>query len=309
MARRRNRSLRALFVTQPLHYLDTVDEKRHRYSAHRRPAVLDPEAVPACLQTLDDVLGLPPEDRVTMSGIFRELSGIAGELIGVVPGTQWAVRHGLLGRPHRSQAGEPAAATLVLAAFPASYADGLTWRTFVKLGERVADAPLLSPERLIDPAVRSLSSLLTEANRSAPAEVSLAGLRADGAFTLPCVAEHFAALVGERDHPEDTYLTVPAFEDWTLGVRAHVVPADAAAGCLAFYLYLRRRETELRADFDATCAVTSEMLTSYWGEAHDLPTTDEVVRELWNSRELRAALCQRRLHADLVAPYVLGELA
>lgn len=298
--RLRSRPARASFITRPLHFLRLLDEKDRRYSEHRRARVLDPEDVPQELQSLDESLGLPSDERAMTSGIGGELPGIAGQFVGVEPGSQWEVR------PRRSRKREgngdsQVMATLVLAGFRDG--EGMSWRSFVKDGERFDEARLLEPSRLLDPALCSTPVLLFEANRDASTPISEDALQSDGAFVVACTAAQLESLVGDGDRPEDCYLISPAFEDWSLGVRARMVPIDRCEERRFFYLYLRRREPDLRRDFDATCTELIQILADYWGESSGLPTSAEAVQEAWAVRELRAALCRRRLDADLIEPY------
>lgn len=298
VARRRVRPARLLFLAEPLLFLGVMDEKRQRYTQHRRAVPLEPEDVPEALRVLDATFALTPAERLAACGIEKGIRGFSGQLVGIVPGAQWEVRHlerrGNKGREHQM-------GVLVLAAFPSSDADGLTWRAYLRQQDQTLDCPHVDTARLLRTELRSVRSLLTtiEADVTLPAPDAL---RTDGAFELRCDSEALLGLLGESDRPDDTF--VPAStEGWWVGLRAHARPLDIEAGRAAFYEFLLRREAALRRDFDGTCADVATSLSSYWGESHGLASADEAATHLWARAELRAALCMRRRHRDLVAPY------
>jgi hypothetical protein len=304
VTQRRVRAARLLFLAEPLLYLGVVDEKRHRHTQHRRPIPLEPERVPEPLRVLDATLGLPPNERVGACGIEGSIRGFSGQFVGVVPGAQWEVRR-LERRAGKGR--EQQMALLVVAAFPSSDEGGVRWRAYLRQQEQTQDCPHLDAARLLDPDLRSLPRLLSaiKADSSPPMPESL---RVDGAFELRCDAGHLPGLLGEADQPEDTYLPALAI-NWWVGLRAHAMPSNIDAGRAAFYEFLRRRDSDLRRNFDATCGDVAASLTAYWGENPGLPSADDAANNLWARAELRAALCMRRRHADLVAPYERTEAA
>lgn len=288
IVRRRRRSVRTVFCADPLHCLSTIDEKRQRHSQHRRAKPLDVEAVPPPLQILDEVLALDPELRAVECGVERSLHGIRGELVGVVPGEQWEVRRA---------GSRDTTALLVIAAFPSTKPAALEMRAYTQLHDDLVERPHLQPVRVL--GVRTRSDLVA-ASRLA---IDEADLREDGAFRVECGVEELATLAGEGDRAGDVYASSPSISGWTLGTRAHVVPADADAARTIFFEYLRRHDSELRRDFERTCASVATMLAMYWERDYALPTPDEAARALWARADLRAALCARRLESDLITPY------
>lgn len=311
VARRRSRSARLLFVAEPLLYLEMIDEKRHRYSQHRRPRPLGPEEVPVPLRTLDVSLGLAPDDRLAACGIGSTLQGFHGQLVGITPGTQWEVRRhvsGQRGRRGDQRGADTRTALLILAGFPSSDVDGLGWRVFLRVQDRVQDCPHLVAMSLLDASVRSVAQLSRSIDVDKLGVPFPTAVRADGAFDLCCDAASLPRYLGDADRPDDVYLSTDT-RGWWVGLRAHARPTDPAAARAAFFELLSRRDSELRRQFDATCAVVAESLRSYWTDTQDLPSVDEVAQTLWARPDLRAALCMRRMHGDLVEPYLPGEFA
>ena len=304
VARRRVRPARLLFLADPLLYLGTVDEKRHRHTQHRRPTTLEPERVPEPLRVLDASLALPPDERAGTCGIGSSIDGFSGQLVGVEPGAQWEVRR-LEQRGGRGR--EQQVALLVIAAFPSSDEGGIRWRAYLRQHGHAQDCPHLEAAHLLEADLRSIPSLLRliEAHRPPPAPESL---RADGAFQLRVDAAHLPDLLGDADRPDDTFLPALAV-NWWVGLRAHAIPTEPGAAHAAFYEFLRRRDADLRRDFDATCSDVAASLNAYWGDHWQLPSADEAASRLWARAELRAALCMRRRHTDLVAAYELTEVA
>lgn len=288
MIRRRVRPARALFLSEPLLFLETVDEKRHRYAQYQRPAPLAPAEVPAPFHQLDETLGLPPDERLAQCGVGPKLGGLPGQFVGIVPGAQWEVR------------AEQHTAALVLAGFPSSDIDGLRWRLYLRRKQRVRDTPF-DPARVIDPKLRSLSGVWAITLNAVAPE-----LRPDGAFGVRRDEHSLTALLGDSDLPTDTYLSANAL-GWDIGLRAHACPADEVAARAAFFEFLGRRNSGLRDDFDGVCAAVAASLQAYWGEQHLLPSADAVAAHLWARPDLRAALCKRRLRADLVEAYLARE--
>jgi hypothetical protein len=304
IARRRIRPARLLFLADPLLFLGVVDEKRQRHTQHRRANPLEPERVPGAFQLLDETFALPADERLEACGIEANIRGFAGQLVGIVPGAQWEVRP----MERRSNKGREAQmALLVLAAFPSSDAGGLTWRAYLRQQDQTQDCPHVDAARFLHEDLRSLTSLLDSIKGDGPIPAR-EELRDDGAFDLRCDATLLPSLLGEADRPDDTFLPALA-PSWWVGIRSHASPADKHAGRVAFYDFLRRREASLRRDFDGTCAEVATSLTSYWGEDPGLPSADEAASSLWPQAALRAALCMRRRHRDLVAPYERMEAA
>lgn len=298
VVQRRVRPARLLFVAEPLLFLGVVDEKRQRHTQHRRPNALEPERVPGALQVLDASFALPPRERLEACGIEASIRGFSGQFVGIVPGAQWEVRP----MERRSNKGREAQkALLVVAAFPSSDADGLAWRAYVRQEDQTQDCPHVDAARLLQVGLRSLTSLLDTIEGDGPLP-DQGGLRGDGAFDLRCDATVLPSLLGEADRPDDTFLPARA-PDWWVGLRAHASPTDIHAAHAAFYDFLRRRDADLRRDFDGSCAEVAASLVSYWGEDPGMPSADEAAVNLWARAELRAALCMRRRHRDLVAPY------
>jgi hypothetical protein len=298
VAQRRVRPARLLFLAEPLLFLGVVDEKRQHHTQHRRAIPLDPEHVPAALRVLEAAFALPVQERLAACGIENGIPGFSGQFVGIVPGAQWEVRpfqrKSSKGREHQK-------ALLIIAAFACSEAERLRWRVYVRQQERTLDCPQTDAARFLTPELRCLQTLLTiiEADADLPDERNL---RADGAFELRCNNVLLPSLLGEADGPDDTFLPATA-TGWWVGLRTHAVPIDIEASRAAFYEFLRRREATLRRNFDGTCADVATSLTTYWGDNVGLPSADEAAVHLWTRAELRAALCMRRRHRDLVAPY------
>lgn len=288
VVRRRRRPLRMIFSSQPLHYFLTVDEKKHKHSQHRRGRPLEPEQVPRSLLFIDEQLALPSDLRARECGIASAVPGVRGELIGVVPGSQWEVR--------RLSQKEERPALLVLAAFT-SPARELTVRAYSRLNDELTERPHIDSAKLLGPmSTEQLVSL-------AGIPLDVGSLRADGSFLHRCQSAELLALLSSSDQPEDTYVASLELEGWSLGTRLHVVPRDDEAGRAAYFEYLARHDSGLRSDFDVTCATVRANLAAYWEEDRNLPTMESIVEALWSRAELRGALCRRRLDADLVAPY------
>ena len=311
VAQRRVHPARLLFLAEPLLYLGTVDEKRHRHTQHRRPRPLEPERVPKPLRLLDVTLRLPPDERVSACGIAAGVRGFAGQLVGIVPGAQWEVRPVVRGQRGRRNDGhqngaDHQTALLILAAFPSSDDGGVRWRAYVQQQGQVQDCPHIDATRFLEAPLRSVASLLTTIHAEGFEVPSPAALRGDGAFDLRCDGSMLPRLLGEADRPDDTFLPAVAF-GWRVGLRAHAQPIDASAARAAFYEFLARRDADLRRDFDATCSAVTTVLLAYWDADHRLPSSDDAAQHLWTRPELRAALCMRRLRADLVDPYTAKE--
>lgn len=304
LARQCVRPARLLFLADPLLFVRSLDEKRLRHSQHRRPNVLEPERVPEAFQILDSTLALAPSERVRACGIDASIRGFSGRFVGVVPGAQWEVRPAE-GRSNKGR--EAQVALLVLAAFPSSDADGLTWRSYLRQHDQTSDCPHIDAPLLLSADLRSLSSLLDvlECEGTRPIRTRL---RDDGAFDVQADAVLLPTLLGEADLPDDTFLPASA-AGWKVGVRAHATPTDTDAAHAAFYDFLQRRDAHLRRDFDGTCAEVATILRSYWGDTSRLPSSDEAASALWARAEFRSALCMRRRHRDLVAPYESVEAA
>lgn len=302
VAQRRVRPARLLFLAEPLLFLGVVDEKRQRYTQHRRPNPLDPEHVPSTFQVLDTTFALPPAARLEACGIEASIRGFSGQLVGIVPGAQWEVRQ----MERRSNKGREAQmALLILAAFPSSDADGLIWRAYLRQQDQTQDCPHVDAAHFLHADLRSLTALLgtIEVDGTLP---TLDELRSDGAFDLRCDGKLLPSLLGEADRPDDTFLPALA-PSWWVGLRTHASPTDIHAARAAFFDFLRRREASLRRDFDGTCAEVASNLISYWSENPGLPSAEEAAINLWARADLRAALCMRRRRRDLVAPYETKE--
>ncbi len=298
VAQRRVRPARLLFLADPLHFLGVIDEKRQRHTQHRRAPLLDPERVPEPFRMLDATFALPPEERLAACGIESSIRGFSGRFVGIVPGAQWEVRQ-FERRGNRGR--ELQMALLVLAAFPSSDAEGLRWRAYLRQQDQAQDCPHIDAARFLQHELRSLPSLVATIEASA-ALLEADKLRSDGAFELRCEAALMPNLLGEADRPDDTFLPA-VVPKWWVGLRTHALPFDIEAGRAAFHEFLRRREAALRQDFDGTCADVAASLITYWGENPGLPSADEAAIQLWAQAELRAALCMRRRHRDLVTPY------
>lgn len=304
VVQRRVRPARLLFLSEPLLFLGVADERQQRHTQHRRPTPLEPDRVPDALRVLDTPFALPPSERLGACGIESSIRGFPGQLVGIVPGAQWEVR-----QPEwrSSKRREPQMALLVLAAFPSSDAEGLHWRAYLRQQEQTRDCPHVDAARFLHKDLRTLHSLLGTINADGLLP-RRGALRTDGAFDLRCDSSLLPRLLGEADRPSDTYLPALA-PGWEVGLRTHATPSDIHAGRAAFYELLRRRDAALRQNFDGTCADVATSLISYWGENPGLPSADEAAINLWARADLRAALCMRRRHRDLVAPYEPTEAA
>lgn len=302
LSRRRVRPARLLFVADPLLFLGVVDEKRQRHTQHRRATPLEPDRVPEPLRVLDETFALPADERIGACGIESSIRGFAGRLVGVVPGAQWEVRQferrGGKGR-------EQQFALMVLAGFPSSDAEGLLWRAYLRQHAQTNDCPHIDAARVVERDLRGVHDLLKTVAADTPLP-DPGALRADGAFEMRCDRTLLPVLLGEADRADDTFLPALAMR-WWVGLRAHAMPLNIEAAHAAFYDFLRRRDGNLRRNFDATCVEVATSLTTYWGENPGLPSPDEAAIELWAREELRAALCMRRQHGDLVAPYENAE--
>ncbi|APR75119.1 Hypothetical protein A7982_00465 [Minicystis rosea] len=304
VALRRVRPARLLFLAEPLLFLGVVDEKRQRHTQHRRATPLEPERAPAAFRVLDATFALPASERLGACGIESSIRGFSGQFVGIVPGAQWEVRQF---ERRGSKGREQQMALLVFAAFSSSDAERLRWRAYLRQQDQTQDCPHVDATRFLQQELRSLHSLMTiiEADAALPEPHTLRG---DGAFELRCDGMLLPTLLGEADRPEDTFLPALA-TGWWVGLRTHAMPFDIEAGRAAFYEFLRRRDATLRRNFDGTCADAATSLITYWGENPGLPSADEAAIQLWARAELRAALCMRRRHRDLVVAYENAEVA
>jgi len=304
VAQRRVRAARLIFIAEPLLFIGIVDEKRQKHTQHRRAKPLEPERVPEAFRVLDATFALPAEERAAACGIGECIRGFPGQFVGIDPGAQWEVRQ--LERRNNGRQ-EQQLALLIVAGFPSSDADGLHWRAYLRQQERTQDCPHLDAPQLLGQNLSGLANLLvaleTDVQLPAPS-----ALRGDGSFSLRCEGALLPSLLGEADSPEDTFLPALA-SSWGVGIRMHALPSSLEAACEAFYTFLHRREASLRRDFDGTCANLATSLITYWGQDPGLPSADQVASYLWRRPELRAALCMRRRHRDLVTPYEHGEVA
>jgi len=304
VARRRVRPARLLFLADPLLFLGIVDEKRHRYTQHRRPRPLEPDHVPPALRTLDATFALPASERLQACGIETGIRGLSGSLVGVEPGAQWEVRKAERSGP---EGREQQSARIMLAGYPSSEAEHLHWSSYLRWAEQTQGYPHVDAGRVLGQDPPSLTRFLATLKAEVPLPLQKA-LRSDGAFELRCDGSLLSSLLGGADRPDDTYL--PAhMSGWEVGLRTHPLPLDIEASHDAFYELLRRRDATLRKDFDGACSDVKSELISYWGENPGLPSVDEAAVRLWSEPELRAALCMRRRHRDLVAPYETTEVA
>lgn len=297
----RIRTVRALFLADPLLYVETIDERQHRFTQHRRPRVLEPDEVPESLRTLDEAIAREP----AAIGIREAGLGAGGTLVGVVPDTEWEVRAVTRRRRVRGRDEEPGndvqTATVALAGVVSSERPAeLEWTTYLARHNRLVALGHVKPASLSSVPglnVMSMAALLQSVEGIVPRT-----MREDGALEVRCSPARLPGLLGEADRPEDAYLTDDVGR-WTLGVRVHAVPSDGAAAQAAFYVLLGRHQAALRREFDSTCGAVAAALRAYWGERHELPTGDEAAHHLWASPEFRAAVCMRRLDADLVTAY------
>jgi len=229
VAQRRVRPARLLFLAEPLLFLGVVDEKRQRHTQHRRPSPLEAERVPGAFQVLDATFALPPNERLEACGIEANIRGFPGQFVGIVPGAQWEVRQ----MERRSNKGREAqVALLVLAAFPSSDADGLTWRAYLRQQDQTQDCPHVDAARFLHEDLRSLTSLLDTVGGDGPLPTG-AGLRGDGAFDLRCDGTHLPNLLGEADRPDDTFLPALA-PSWWVGLRAPTSTRGAPPSTTSF---------------------------------------------------------------------------
>lgn len=297
IAQRRVQPARLVFLAEPLLFIRVEDEKKQRNTARRRQLPLPPDEVPLLLRTLDSTLSLPAEQRMAACGIGVNVAGLNGELVRIVPGSQWEVRH-ISRRVNERQ--QQQTAVLILAAFH-STSDELVWRAFLQNGTQTQDCPQINAAQLIGSQALRPAGLLEAVQTDLPLP-DHTPLRHDGAFEWPCSSEQIINLISESDRPCDVLLSA-RLDAWQVGLRIHAVPADSEAACQAFYAFLQRSNAALRRNFDGTCAEVATRLLDYWARHHDLPTADEAALNLWPQVELRAALCMRRLQLDLVSPY------
>lgn len=300
---RRIHKARLLFLAEPLLFIRVEDDRQQRHTARHRPPPLPPQDVPPSLRTLDSSLCLPADERMASCGIGAGVAGLSGQLVRIVPGTQWEVRR-LTRRvdgQHRTQT-----ATLVLAAFHAVPGE-LLWRVFLRHGSQAQACPQVNAAQLIDPRWQHPASLMAAVHEALPLPVETP-LRDDGAYEVPCDSGQMTAMLGDADRPCDTLLHA-RIDAWHAGLRVHAVPADAEAARQAFYALLSRNDAALRRDFDTTCAEVASQLSAYWGRDQVLPSPDEAAVNLWPQAGLRAALCMRRMERDLISAYADKEQA
>lgn len=300
---RRVHKARLVFLAEPLLFIRLEDDRQQRHTARHRQPSLPPEDVPRSLRTLDSSLSLPADERMAACGIGAGVAGLSGQLVRIVPGSQWEVRR--LSRRVDGQH-QPQTATLVLAAFHAT-PEELRWRAFLRHGGQTQACPQIDAAQLIDAQAGHPAGLLAAVDSELPLPADTP-LRGDGAYEAPCDSEQMIHMLGEVDRPCDTLLRA-RLDPWHAGLRVHAMPADGEAARQAFYAFLSRSDAALRRDFDATCAAVAASLAAYWGRDHGLPSADEAAVNLWPQVSLRAALCMRRLQRDLVSPYAAEEQA
>lgn len=298
---RRERPARLVFLAEPLLFIKVEDEKQQRNTQYQRRVPLPPEEVPPSLRALDSTLSLPADERMAACGIGASVSGLSGQLVRIVPGSQWEVRK-VSRRVNEKQQQQTAA--LVLAAFH-STSDGLVWRTFLRHGTQTQACQQIDAAGLIDAQAQHPAGLLAAVSSALPLPAATR-LRGDGAYELSCGSEHMINLIGGSDRPCDVLLPAQ-LDQWQAGLRIHAVPADSEAARQAFYAFLLRSNAALRRNFDSTCVEVAARLADYWDCNHELPSADEAAMNLWPQVELRAALCMRRLQRDLVFPYAAQE--
>ncbi|CAG9261402.1 conserved hypothetical protein [Paraburkholderia unamae] len=305
IAQRRERPVRVQFLADPLFFLGVEDERKQTYVRHRRPYPLGPDRVPEPLRALDSALSLPTEQRLRTCGIGAGIPGLAGEFVGIVPGSQWEVRETHDARQPKDDRGTQHA-QIILAAVHGHVPGSLQWQTFLRMSNGIRPCAALDAARLLPAEWFGLRGLLAALD-AAPPLPSAQSLRRDGALELRCESALLSSLLGEADQPDDTLLPART-GSWSAGLRVHAKPADMEAGRAAFFEFLRRRDAELRHDFDGTCASVATSLMTYWEENPGLPSVEDAAISLWPEARLRAALCKRRLHRDLIAAYELVEV-
>ncbi|TAL98758.1 MAG: hypothetical protein EPN73_02270 [Paraburkholderia sp.] len=300
VAQRRERVLRLQFIAEPLLFLGVEDERKQTYVRHRRPVPLGPDRVPEPLRVLDTTLALSADERLRACGIGASIPGLSGELVGIVPGSQWEVREIHEARQQRPARGTQCA-QIILSAVPGSARDSLLWQTFLGLPNGTRACATLDAARLVPEAWFGLPGLLAALDAGMPLPAAKA-LRRDGALELRCEGALLASLLGDADEPDDALLQASAGQ-WSAGLRVHGKPAGIEAGRDAFFEFVRRHDADLRNDFDGTCARVATSLITYWEENPGLPSIEDAAINLWADSRLRAALCKRRLHRDLIADY------
>ncbi|MDD4915637.1 MAG: hypothetical protein PHW13_11455 [Methylococcales bacterium] len=302
---RRVRSARLLFIAEPLLFIGIADEKKQTYATYQRKRPLEPGDVPKSLHILDAVLALRPDERLGACGIEANIQGISGQFVEIVPGSQWEVR------PSEQRIGKQTVqktALLALAALPTSRENVLDWKIYLGLPDGKRPRVLAADvSRFFHDDLGSISSFLgtLEPCSMLPTQRDL---REDGAFDIRCDTDALRMLMGETAEPSDTSLPVKMGR-WHGWLRIHAAPSNSEAGREAFYAFLQRQDAKLRQDFDRTCADVANSLNAYWGLKLKLPSADEASIKLWEHAALRAALCRRRLHDDLVVPYESAEVA
>lgn len=286
----------------PLRFIDVESERNRRHGRYHRDDPLRPEDVPPVFRTIDDVLALPPAERLQRIGIESSIPGLRGRLvgvspdsrptlIGVEPGKTWEVRR----LPeHRD-------GLLVVAGFASSMPEGLVFRTLIGSDRALRDDPYLPAQSLVDMAPvtsRGLCSALRARGHAADLPA------AHGSFPVRVPADAIGPLLGHGEVPTDTFVPVEGLiPNWSAALRVRALPADRAAAERAFFTLLGRRRAALRVHLERACEETAAALRAFWTEPFEPPSLDAVLEELWRSRDLRSVLCERRLEADLVTPY------
>lgn len=296
---RRARPARLRFTADPLLFLDLDDERTYTHSQHVRPAPLPPERVPLSLQKLDDALGLIPAERMAACGIGAQVPGMRGQLIGILTGSQWEVRQALAPR-NPAKTVTPSHAQIIFAAFPVEPRGSLHWQSF-RVNRTISYCKNLDPSRLLPAESRQLEGLL-DAIAGPTALPKACDLRPDGAITFRCDAATLPTTLGDTDRPDDAVLAI-CKGDWWAAVRVHGLPADIEAGRATYFEFLRRRDMELRENFDDACRGVATDLIRYWDENPGLPSIEESAIRLWDQPDMRAALCNRRMRDDMISPY------
>ncbi|MCL2823425.1 MAG: hypothetical protein FWD57_05480 [Polyangiaceae bacterium] len=297
--RRVVRPARLLFIAEPFLFvgiegtgIDTASE----WSPVQRPTPLRGDRIPSPFRDFDTAFARHPDDRLRTCGIGSSLGSFAGQFVGIDPGKRWEVRQFAI--PYASET-DPISPQFVIAGFPSSDPSGLFWQAFTWLPTQTHSCQT-DASSFLDPKLQTLASLLSTVRSDSP--IPAANTLRDNAFSLRCDSQAIRHSIGLGLRPEEAFVQATA-PPWRVGIRTRAVPANAEAARAAFYEFLRRREDALRRDFDGTCAIVASNLIRYWGMDPGLPSADEAAHDLWHRIDLRAALCRRRYHRDLIAPY------
>lgn len=274
---RRTVPLRLRFLERPLWFVE-VEERRSTKRALIPES--DLSAVPRPLLELDGHLRLPEDERLARCGVPAELPRVNGRLRGPRSGADHS-----LGRGKR------------LGIVVARLESGET-NSFFRFGPRLKSVPALDPARVSPIGARSISDVLGSCGYSV-------GDSIEGVPSVRLARRELLHELGPGATPRARWLKLTRRGDeGELAVLVRLIPADMDAAKAAHIAWLGGRATDVGTKgLELVARDGWGELNAHWGLAWPMPEMDEIVDALWARRQLRRALCQHRMRADLVDAY------